>query len=175
MGYGSSRGTAPHRPPGFAQAGQQAVEIQRVAGCVVVGVFTHFQTRRIKHALMVRPAWIAYPHTLHRSVFAEICRHAQCAGTAGVCAVRARFRSQWCCLCRTAAPGAATKFRDTINTEVVLVVSFSSRYCSAFDAGQYRSFAGFIFIYTNTRVDFSGRSSARNRSAGPELGRQERQ
>ena len=143
---------------GFAQAGQQAVEIQRVAGCVVVGVFTHFQTRRIKHALMVRPAWIAYPHTLHRSVFRqEICRHAQCAGTAwGLRRAGAFFAHNGAAFAEQQLLGAATKFRDTINTEVVFGgFVFQQILLSFFDAGQYRSFAGFIFIYTNTQVDFS--------------------
>ena len=38
---------------------------------------TNFQTCRVKDALMVRPAWVAHPHTLNAGIFCqEIGSHA---------------------------------------------------------------------------------------------------
>ena len=142
----------------LTQARQQAVKVQRVVCCVVVGVFTHFQTRRVKYALVVRPAWIAYPDTLHRGVFRkEIRRHAQRAGTArGLCRTGTFVTHNCTAFTEQQLLGAATKFRDTINTEVVFGgFVFQQILLSFLNAGQYRSFAGFIFIYTNTQVDFA--------------------
>ena len=160
----------------FAQACQQAVKVQRVVCCVVVGVFTHFQTRRIKYALVVRPAWIAYPDTLHRGVFARKSAATRSAPVPpGSVPYGHVCHSQLHCLYRTAAHGCSDQiqgyhqYRGSFGGFV-----FQQILLSFLNAGQYRSFAGFIFIYTNTRVDFAGRSSARNRSAGPESGRQER-
>ena len=65
------------------QAVQQAVKVQRMVLCVVIGIFTHFQTRRIEYALMVRPAWIAHPDAFYIGIFSEKIRcHTQCAGAA---------------------------------------------------------------------------------------------
>ncbi|XPE38529.1 hypothetical protein ACNKHS_05480 [Shigella flexneri] len=41
---------------------------------------------------------------------------------------------------------------------------------SFFDTGQYRGFAGFIFIYTNPEVDFARAVVGTNRSARPRIG-----
>jgi hypothetical protein len=52
--------------------------------------------------------------------------------------------------------GAATKFRNTIDAEVVFGgFIFQQILLCFFNAGQYRSFTGFIFINTNTEVNFA--------------------
>ncbi|MNV85465.1 hypothetical protein D3C71_1794290 [compost metagenome] len=51
---------------------------------------------------------------------------------------------------------ATTKLRNTVDTEVVFgVFIFQQILLGFFDAGQNRSFTGFIFIDTNTQVYFS--------------------
>ena len=142
----------------FAQARQQAVKVERVVCRVVVSIFTYFQTRRVKDALVVWPAWVAHPYALNRGVFRkEIRRHAQRAGTArGLCCASTFAAHNFAAFTEQQFLSTATKFRDTINTEVVFGgFVFQQILFSFFNAGQDRGFAGFIFIYTNTQVDFA--------------------
>ena len=142
----------------FVQACQQAIKVESMVCRIVVSVFAHFQTCRVKDALVVRPAWVAHPDTLNRGVFRkEIRRHTQCAGTAWcLCCTRTFVTHNCATFTEQQLLRAATKFRNTINTEVVFGgFIFQQILLSFLYAGQYRGFAGFIFIYTNTQVDFA--------------------
>ena len=142
----------------LVQAGQQTVEVQRVVSRVVVSIFAYFQACRVEYALVVWPAWVAHPDTLNRGVFRkEIRRDAQRAGTArGLCCTRTLVAHNCTAFAEQQFLSATTKFRDTINTEVIFGgFIFQQILLSFFNAGQHRGFAGFIFIYTNTQVDFT--------------------
>jgi hypothetical protein len=142
-------------PACFAQAGQQTVKVQRVVSRVVVGIFTHFQTRRVKHALVVRPAWVAYPHAFHEVFFARKSAATRSAVPPGLRGAGV-YRHNRAAFTEQQLLGAATKFRNTIDTEVVFGgFIFQQILLCFFNAGQYRSFTGFIFINTNTQVDFA--------------------
>ncbi|MCS5949837.1 hypothetical protein LNO88_09215 [Klebsiella pneumoniae subsp. pneumoniae] len=74
------------------------------------------------------------PHTFHVGVFGEeVCGDTQRTGTARCLRGAGAFISDnRIAFTEQQLLGAATKFRNTIDAQIVLVVSFSSRYCSAF-------------------------------------------
>lgn len=105
----------------FVQTGQQAIEIQLVVGGIVVSVFAYFQPGSAENAFMVRPAWVAYPYSFYVGVFGkEISRYAQAAGAArGLGGAGALIVDNCASFTKQQLLSAATKLRNTINTEVV--------------------------------------------------------
>ena len=143
---------------GFIQARQQAVEVEGMLFRIVVVIFAYFQARSAKDALVVRPAWVADPNALHVSVFCEeIRRYAQCACAAwGLSGARAFVTNDAVAFAEQQLLRAATKLRNTINTEIVFGgLILQQILLSFFNAGQHRRLAGLIFINTNPEIDFS--------------------
>lgn len=105
----------------LVQAGQQAVEIKLVVGGIIISIFAHFQPGGAENAFMVWPAWIAYPYPFNVGVFGkEISRNAQAAGTAwGLGGAGALIVDNCASFTEQQLLSAATKLRNTINTEVV--------------------------------------------------------
>jgi hypothetical protein len=156
----------------FVQAGQQTVEVERVVSRVVVGIFAHFQPGGIKHAFMVRPARVAYPHAFNVGVLRqEVSGDAQAPVPPGSARCGRVYRDNCASFTEQQLLGAATKFRNTIDAQIVFSgFIFQQILLCFFNAGQDRCFTRFIFVNTNSEVNFSGRSSARNRSARPKIG-----
>ena len=142
---------------GFVQAGQQTIKVQRVVSRVVVSVFAHFQPGRGEYAFMVRPARITYPHTFHVGVFGEeVCGDTQRTGTARCLRGAGAFISDnRIAFTEQQLLGAATKFRNTIDAQIVFSrFIFQQILLCFFDAGQNGRFTGFILVNTNSEVNF---------------------
>ena len=141
---------------GFGQAGQQTLKVQRMVSGVVVGIFAHFQPGRGKHALVVRPAWVAHPHAFHVGVFGEeVSRDTQSASTAwGLRSTGAFISDNRIAFTEQQLLGAATKFRNTIDAQIVFSRFIFQQVLLCFlDAGQNGCFTGFILVNTNSEVN----------------------
>lgn len=105
---------------GFVQAGQQTIKVQRVVSRVIVSVFAHFQPGRGEYAFMVRPARITYPHVSRRCFGEEVCGDTQRTGTARCLRGAGAFISDnRIAFTEQQLLGAATKFRNTIDAQIV--------------------------------------------------------
>ena len=143
----------------FIQAVNQCIEVKSVIFRIIISVFTNFQTCRVKDALMVRPAWVAHPHSLNAGIFCqEIGSYALCASAPrSLCRASTFVIDQGATFTKQQLLSAATKFRDAVNAEVIFGgFIFEQILFSLFHAGQYRGFARLIFIDTNPEVNFAG-------------------
>jgi hypothetical protein len=107
---------------------------------------------------VVRPGRVAHPNGFRTGIFRqEICGYAQCAGTArGLCGASTFVANNAAAFAKQEFLRATAKFRNTVDAEVVFgVFIFQQILLSLFNAGQYRGFAGFIFIDTNAEVNFA--------------------
>jgi hypothetical protein len=88
---------------------------------------------------MVRPARVAYPHAFHVGVFGEeVCGDAQRTGTArGLRGAGAFISDNRIAFTEQQLLGAATKFRNTIDAQIVFSrFIFQQILLCFFDAGQ---------------------------------------
>ncbi len=142
---------------GVVEACQQAVKVQRMVSRVIVSIFAHLQPGCIKHAFMVRPAWVAHPDAHNVGVFRqEVCRHAQRASAArGLRRTGALVVNDRIAFAKQQLLGATAKFRDPVNAEIVLRRLVLQQILLGFlHAGQHRRFTGFIFIDADAKVNF---------------------
>ena len=143
---------------GFIEACQHTVEVEGMVGRIVIGIFANFQTCGIKDAFVVRPARVAYPDAFYCGVLRqEVSGNAQGAGAArglgGTCALIADDGASFT---EQQFLGAATKFRNTVDTQIVFCgFIFQQILFCFFNAGQDRGFTRFIFVNTNPEVNFS--------------------
>ena len=133
------------------QAVQQAVEIQRVVGGVVVGVFQHFQAHGAKDVLVVRPAWVANPDAFGAGLVSDkVCRNAQAAGAAWrLCGARATIGDDRALFAEQQFLRAAGERRDALNTEIVFGGLIFQQILLSFLRWSAPGFTGFVFINAN--------------------------
>ncbi|MNT35254.1 hypothetical protein D3C72_1712750 [compost metagenome] len=106
---------------------------------------------------MVRPAWVADPDAFSAGLVGdEVSCHTQAAGaTRRLRGARTLVGNDWALFAEQQLLRAVGESGDALNAEIVFGgFIFQQILLSFFNAGQDRSFAGFVFVDANAQIDF---------------------